>query len=524
MGLVYRRLLVNSRIENGIERFYMKKFVAICMVALALTCGYTSAEAKRLTILSANDTHSMIRPDADGRGGAVRQKAIVDSVRHADENVVAVHAGDAVQGTVYFSTFKGEVEYAMLDSVGFDVCILGNHEFDNRIDDVAKYYGHLKAAKISANYDFEDTPCRGLFTPYVIKQFDGKRVAFMGINLNPKGMIAEKNIGNMIFVDAVKVALNLSEYLKTSGLADYVVMVSHIGYTSNEGEESDVVIAKASRYIDLIIGGHSHTLIDPNDKAQHLVKNADGRLIPICQAGKYGKNMCKMVLDLDNGNVDYSIIPVDASCDAWASRYTALNDWLKPYDDEVYRVMHSRIASSARAMSNAELSYLPNFITDAVCDIIAERWGKVDFSMMNRGGIRQPLPEGDIAEGMITSMLPFDNKLVVMKIKGSDLLEAFKVMTYRDGDAVSRGLDIKFKGHDIVWAKLNGKSIKPDKYYTMVTVDYLANGGDYMDPLKRGEVLFTDSVSYGGLVLQYVKDLDKKGKKVDAEGRVRMHK
>lgn len=502
----------------------MNKFKGLLVAVLASVSLCAVAESRYLTILSANDTHSMIRPDADGKGGMVRHKAIVDSVRRADENVIAIHAGDAVQGTVYFSAFKGAVEYAMLDSIGFDICILGNHEFDNDISDIGKYYSRLKAVKLSANYDMADTPCQGLFTPYVIKQYGGKRVAFMGINLNPKGMIADKNIGTMGYTDAVKVALSLSEYLKTSGLADYVVMVSHIGYTSNEGEESDVVIARQSRYIDLIIGGHSHTLLDPKDKEKCWIKNAEGRLIPVCQAGKYGKFMGKMVLNLDNGEIDYSLIPVDARYDAWASRYTALQQWLKPYDDEVYRVMHSRIATSARAMSNTELSYLDNFVCDAVNDIIVNRWGKVDFAMMNRGGIRQPLPAGDVAEGMITSMLPFDNKLVVLKIKGSDLIDAFKVMTYRGGDAVSRALDIKFKDHDIVWAKLNGKNITPNKYYTMVTVDYLANGGDYMEPLKRAEVLFIDDVPYGNLVLQYVKDLDKQGKKIDSEGRIRMHK
>lgn len=502
----------------------MKIFSSVLVAFLAVTSLCEPVYAKKLTILSANDTHSMVRPDADGRGGLVRHKVIVDSVRHADGNVVAVHAGDAVQGTVYFSMFKGDVEYAMLDSVGYDICILGNHEFDNFIDDIGKYYSRLKAIKLSANYDMADTPCRDLFSPYVIKQFDGKRVAFMGINLDPKGMIGEKNIGKMQYADAEKVALNLSEYLKNTGLADYVVMISHIGYMSNDGEPSDVEIAKKSRYIDLIIGAHSHTVISPSNKAQHLVKNADGKDVPICQAGKFGKYMCKAVLDLDNGNVDYSLIPVDASYDKRAEAYTALQQWLKPYDDKVYEVMHSRIATSAREMKNTELSYLCNFVCDAVNEITATRWGKVDFTMMNRGGIRQPLPKGDVAEGMISSMLPFDNKIVVLKIKGSDLLDAFKVMTYRGGDAVSKAMDIKFEGHNIVWAKLNGKSINPEKYYTMATIDYLANGGDYMEPLKRAKLLFTDTVPYGGLVLQYVKDLEKKGIKLDAEGRVRMHK
>ena len=500
----------------------MKHILQYAFAWAAIGIGCNAMQAQHLTIVTANDTHSMVQPDADGLGGFVRQKAIVDSLRQTNENVLAVHAGDAVQGTVYFSTFRGEVEYAMLDSIGFDIIIMGNHEFDNGIHDIAKYYGNMRANKVCSNYDLTGTPCQGIFQPYVIKHVGDKRVAFIGINLNPKGMIADKNTSNLTYHDATTVALKLSEYLKTSGLADRVVMVSHIGYNYTDTSESDVAIARKSRYIDLIIGGHSHTLIDPNGD-KHLVANADGRIIPIVQAGKYGKNMCQIDIDLATGNTDYRLISVDATRDAWANRFTALKQWLKPFDDEVHRVMTLRIATSARAMSNSELTYLPNFVCDAVTEIIAERWGKVDFAIMNRGGIRQPLPKGDIAEGMITSMLPFDNKLVVLRIKGSDLINALEVMTRRRGDAVSRQLDIKFRDHSIVWAKLNGKPIDADKYYTMVTVDYLANGGDYMEPFTKAERLFTDTVPYGNLVLEYVKQLGEKGVVINPDGKVRMH-
>ena len=500
----------------------MKHILQYTLASAAIAIGCQAIEAQQLTIVTANDTHSMVQPDADGCGGYVRHKAIVDSLRHTKDNVLAVHAGDAVQGTVYFSTFRGEVEYAMLDSIGFDIVIMGNHEFDNGIGDIAKYYRNMRADKLCSNYDLTGTPCQGLFKPYIIKHVGDKRVAFIGINLDPKGMIASKNIGTLTYHDATTVALKLSEYLKTSGLADRVVMVSHIGYNYTDTSESDVAIARKSRYIDLIIGGHSHTLVDPNGD-KHLVANADGRMIPIVQAGKYGKNMCQIDFDLADGSTDYHILAVDASRDAWANRFTALKQWLKPYDDEVHRVMTLRIATSAREMTNSDLTYLPNFVSDAVTEIIAKRWGKVDFAIMNRGGIRQPLPKGDITEGMITSMLPFDNKLVVLKIKGSDLINGLEVMTRRRGDAVSRELDIKFSGKKIVWAKLNGKHIDKEKYYTMVTVDYLANGGDYMEPLTKAECLFTDTVPYGHLVLEYVKQLVEKGVVINPDGKVRMH-
>ena len=497
-----------------------KKLLGILMLGLA-SMGAT-AEAQRITIITANDTHSAIKPADDGMGGLLRQKALIDSVRRADENVVAVHAGDAVQGTVYFSMFRGELEYALHDSIGYDYCVLGNHEFDNGIEELAQRYKNVKARKLSANYDFASTPLDGMYVPYDIRRYGDKRIAFMGINLEPKGMIADKNVAGLVFNNAKTVALKLSEYLKTTGLADYVVMISHIGYR-DEDSDTDYTIVQESRYIDMVIGGHSHTLINKGDKS-HFVKNADGRPIPVCQAGRYGKYVTKTYFNLADGSTEYELLPVDARYDAAVAQNTALLDWLKPYDEKVDKVMHNRIATTTCEMLNTEVKHLSNFVCDAVTDIIASRWGKVDFAIMNRGGIRQSLPKGDISEGMITSMLPFDNRLTVLRIKGSDLLDAFEVMAGRKGDAVSKAIEVKMtKDKKVEWAKINGKKLNPEATYTMVTVDYLANGGDYMVPLTRAERLFEDDVPYGGLVLEYVKQLDAQGKLIDPEGNQRMH-
>ncbi|MGN0229616.1 MAG: bifunctional metallophosphatase/5'-nucleotidase [Muribaculaceae bacterium] len=500
-----------------------KKLLVMLLLGAASLCG--TAEAQRITILSANDTHSAVLPADDGMGGLLRQKALVDSVRRADENVVAVHAGDAVQGTVYFSMFRGEIEYALHDSIGYDYCVLGNHEFDNGIEELAQRYKGVKACKLSANYDMASTPLDGMFVPYHIRRYGDKRIAFMGINLEPKGMIADKNVSGLIYNDARTVALKLSEYLKTTGLADYVVMISHIGYADDEENAlTDCSIVKSSRYIDLVIGGHSHTLIGADDSL-HLVKNADGRPIPMCQAGRYGKYVTKTTFDLSNGSTEYELLPVDARYDAAVAANAAMRQWLKPYDERVHEVMTKRIATSECEMFNTEVKHLSNFVTDAVKQIVVDRWGKeVDFAIMNRGGIRQSLPKGDISEGMITSMLPFDNRLTVLRIKGSDLMEAFGVMASRGGDAVSKEVEVKMtKNKKVEWAKFKGKKIDPKATYTIVTVDYLANGGDYMVPLTRAERLFEDDVPYGGLVLEYVKQLDAQGKTINPEGNCRMH-
>ena len=502
----------------------LKKLMPLLVMLAAINLN---AGAEHLTILTANDTHSAVMPNKRGKGGFMRWKVAMDSVRQADKNVLAVHAGDGVQGTVFFSLFRGDVEYAALDSLGFDIFILGNHEFDNGVSELAKHVSQLKASKISANYDMSGTPLDGMFAPYVIKHYGGKRIAFMGINLNPKGMIADKSFGDIRYIDGEKVALSLSDYLKESGIADYVVMVSHIGHIGRPGTLCDVEIVQKSRNIDLVIGGHSHTLVDPTNshpRSPHLVKNAAGREIPICQNGGQGEVMGKIDFDTETGKAVFSHINIGNGYDERAEKYEAMNEWLAPYAQQVDKKMNTRIATSESEMTNQKPA-LGNWVCDAVVEVGRQLYGEeVQFSLMNRGGIRQNMPKGDVTEGDIESMLPFDNRLVVIRIKGEYLMRVFEALGVRGGDAASSAVKVVYTrdGH-VRWAKINGKKVKNDQYYTLITIDYLANGGSRMGDLKKGEVLFEDTVPYGQHVLEYVKQLDAQGKTIKSTNEKRMY-
>ena len=125
-----------------------------------------------------------------------------------------VHAGDAVQGTVYFSLYGGEVEYALIDTLGYDMIVLGNHEFDNGMESLAGYYRNIKAKKLSVNYDFSGTLMEGMIEPYVIKAYGDKRVAFFGINVTPEGLISAKNYEGMRYIRSLDVADAMACFLK----------------------------------------------------------------------------------------------------------------------------------------------------------------------------------------------------------------------------------------------------------------------------------------------------------------------
>ena len=498
-----------------------RNFMLLCLCALMVI---PTVRAEHLMIIAVNDTHSQIDPVSDGTGGVARRRAIYDKLRANNPNTVLIHAGDAVQGTLFFSLYRGEVEYALMDTLGYDAIILGNHEFDNGMEELAAHYRNVDAVKMSANYDFSATPLDGLFQPYWIKAVGDKRIGFFGINVNPAGLIADMNCKDLGYRFAPDVADATARYLKEVQGVDYAIMVSHIGYSSYEPTEpNDTLIIGHSHYIDMVISSHSHTTVTPGSGMDRIA-NADGKLIPIGQNGKSGKLVATYDLDLETGKIVYNHIPVDASWDEAASSYTAMNEWLDHYRHGVDSIMNNPIGTSARFMKNSSHA-AQNWVSDAAMDITKELSGikNIDCAIMNKGGIRVDMPQGTVTEGTLGSMFPFDNRFVVLEMSGTTLIESIKLMCGRGGDAVSKELRATYnKKGELIKATIKGKKIDPKKTYIVATIDYLANGGDYMTPLKSCKRLFVDTQKYGNHIITYVKNLQAQGKKINATDEVRI--
>ena len=496
------------------------------LLYMLVALGVTSLSAEHLVILTTNDLHSVIVPDVDGRGGALRRKVLFDSVKVAEKNVLRIDAGDAVQGTVYFSEFGGKVEYSLLDMLGYDINIVGNHEFDNGMEQLAKYYKNLKSLTISSNYGFSGTILDGMFEPFVIKEYDGKKIGFMGINLNPKGMIVSANHKGIKFAGVIEVANATAKMLKEEKGVDFVVMISHIGYSSvTSNTPGDVNVIESSTDIDLVIGGHSHTKIDPSKTNPiWLVANKEGRMIPITQTGNQGKNVGLIDIDLNTYKVEYKLLPIDNRYDN-RIYYPEIEGFLKPYTLRVDSLMNTEVAISAKEMPRG-MGALSNWVCDAALQIASDLSGiKLDCSIMNKGGIRQPMPKGSVSEGLINAMFPFDNRIQILELTGDQLYRSIEAMVKRGGDITSENLIVKYNSdRKIVSAKLNGQKIIPTKKYNVATLDYIANGGDYMFPMKEGKTLFLDDVKVSVRYLAYIKELTKQGKMIDASDELRMIK
>lgn len=267
----------------------------ICL--LSLICLVACTPQDHLTILHTNDTHSQIEPKADGQGGYARRMGLIREERKADKNLLLLDAGDFCQGTPYFNLYHGRVEIDAMNRMQYDAATLGNHEFDNGLDTLAAVLKNAAFPIVCANYDFTGTALESIVKPYVILRKGGLKIGVFGLGCDPKGIIADKNFEPAKFLNPYPVAQCMADTLRAQG-CDVVVCLSHMGTYGKAPEDvCDVTMATQTRGIDVIVGGHTHRLYD------HLrVANLNGDSIPVCQMGKSGAFLGKIMLYLGDKN------------------------------------------------------------------------------------------------------------------------------------------------------------------------------------------------------------------------------
>ena len=268
----------------------MRKSLAILAAALVLLCACQPKQHK-LVILHLNDTHSHFEPLRSGaeagQGGVIERAAYIDSVRAAEgeENVLLLHAGDFSQGSSYFTQLGGDLEIATINAMRYDVVTLGNHEFDNGIEELARRLSVVVCPVVCANYDFSPFEAGKYIKPYAIVEKAGRKIGVFGL-LTDILKVVDRSISDRLpKFDDVETAQKWADYLKNEEHCDLVIALTHIGY---DGEEfTDPVLVSRTRNIDLVVGGHSHTFLEKMEYS----KNLDGKLVPIVQDGCWGLNV-----------------------------------------------------------------------------------------------------------------------------------------------------------------------------------------------------------------------------------------
>lgn len=257
-------------------------------MVLAAALTLCASRPPRLVIMHTNDTHSHFEPVRSGAykglGGAIERAAFVDSVRTADgeDKVLLVHAGDFSQGTSYFSELGGTFEPKIINDMRYDCIALGNHEFDNGIEDLTKRLKTLEGTQVvCANVDFSQFELSGYVKPYAIIERGGMKIGIIGMETDLSKVVSSIISSRLPKLDNLEVINQWSEYLRKTEKCDLVILLSHLGY----GE--DCAIVPKTKHIDIVIGGHSHTFVD----GLIYVKDADGHKVPIITDGCWGLEM-----------------------------------------------------------------------------------------------------------------------------------------------------------------------------------------------------------------------------------------
>ncbi|GAB6010642.1 bifunctional metallophosphatase/5'-nucleotidase [Viscerimonas tarda] len=275
------------------------RYIAFILI-LCISPGL-GAQTKKVVILHTNDTHSRIEPlPASDKlypnwAGVVNREAIIDSIRQVEENVLLVDAGDIVQGTPYFNLFKGKVETEAMNLMKYDAGTLGNHEFDYGLDTLKSIIKRLQRPIVCCNYDFSQTPLKGLVKPYLIMNRFGLKIGIIGVGPDPEGLIQQNKYTGMVFKPIISSVNTCADKLRKKDKCDLIICISHIGYTSAEGVPNDITLATQTSNVDLIIGGHSHTYMEQPD----IRKNKAGKDVLIFQLGKSGSYIGKIEVELE---------------------------------------------------------------------------------------------------------------------------------------------------------------------------------------------------------------------------------
>jgi 5'-nucleotidase / UDP-sugar diphosphatase len=548
----------------------------LSLVSQACATG-SAARTFTLDIVHVNDTHSHLGPfemtlrlnniaTKVQTGGFPGLKSAVDAIRKKEKNVLFLHAGDAVQGTLYFTKYLGRADMDFLNLMGIDAMCPGNHEFDKGPDLLAGLVFMARFPFVSANIDTSaNAQLSGRITPYVIKEFGApaqEKVAIIGVT-TPDTPVLSSPGPTLKFEDPEASVSRTVELLKAKGI-DKIIVLSHLGY------RYDIALAGEVPGIDVIVGGHSHTLLgDRRDFSDigmttggdypTVIRGPGGAKVLIVQAWKWAavlgelkvtfdakgritrwkgrptlvlggsfkqKDASRAYVEVRKGSARYKAILQAVKASGAAAVYPeepAAERRLAYYSAPLKAFMKEVVARAAGDIKRGENSGPGPLIADGM--LWKTRELETRIALLNSGGVRKDLPAGPITLGDVYELLPFDDTLVVMDLSGAEIREALEEgvdfmisrgngSPYMYVSGVSFSIDeAKPEGRRIGLLKVKGlqggyEDVDPGAIYRIVTNSFMAGGGDGYTELKnsngyRLDTGFVDADSF----LEYIKYL-----------------
>lgn len=453
-----------------LSRLLIRPYVRyLALLGLLLVLGACSHQQPfTLTVAHLNDTHSHLEPTSlrvkvKGEkitlqsGGFARLKTVVDQMRQADPQLLLLHGGDAVQGTLYFTLFNGEPEFDFLNRLGLTAMTFGNHEFDRGIAPIPGWIKRSRFPWLSANIDFTGEPAiAALVQPYQIKRIGNEQVGLIGVTTETTPL-ATMQVGKAVFKDAVAAVRQQVAALTAKGV-NKIILLSHLGY------EQDKLLATQVAGLDLIVGGHSHTLLGDADQLAEIglqpagpyptkLAGADGKPVLVLQAWRWGAVVGNVQLEFNpKGEVEHytaaAVLPVgseftraDTPVAPGSLQYQEISvaleksglarvvaedpqivAALQPYARQLVQFRSKVVAVAAEELAVGLNSGPGPLVADSMLAAVP----KAQFAMLNYGGVRRGLAAGPVSVADLLELLPFNDTLVLVDLSGKEVRQSLE--------------------------------------------------------------------------------------------------
>lgn len=480
----------------------MRFFVSLAAVTL-LAASVSAQDTFRLTVLHTNDQHAAHEPFSGGNGGVARQATVQSQILAEGGNVLLLDAGDRFTGSLFHQQYRGQDQVQLMNALGYNAMTLGNHEFDDGEDVLLAFLQGLNFPVVTANVDFTAFPeIDALVSPYVVLEVGGQQIGVIGLT-TADTVVTSSPSRDIVFSDDYAGAVAGAVAELTDMGVNKIILVTHIGI------DFDLPLLESLAGVDLVVGGHSHTLLSNTLRAGVDVypiaaQTSAGEPIYYAQAGANNVYLGRMDVTFDANGVITAISGEPILLSRYITPDPDIQAILTELAGPIEELRATPIGATAtdllvgdRTVCRVEECVLGNLIADAM---IADTGAQL--AIQNGGGIRADINAGEITLGEVLTVLPFGNLASTVDLTGAQVIEALENGVSRinveNGQVVRAGANGRFPqvagirysfdptqpaGSRIVSVEVRGADgsfspIDPEAVYKVATNDFMLNGGD----------------------------------------------